>query len=308
MATAAYQARVTNLEMEFLEKRQMGTQADNEEAFSLLTNLRRVLTSNHEYMARSRILIVEYVNSSQAHGYQDQKSSAEQTQMSMEETKSPTEDEAPKKFSTRGSQEARSTDISKLLEKFEGLDNKLRAIIAALNDEIGVVIGSVQIQDAKDARRQAELTVQLTESTKRQTDVSVRQTGWTVVLAALAAFYLPMTLVTGIYGMNIEEISEDKGPNWWWMVVTWAVTMIVTVGSIGRYALEEWRWYGEEIDKQKVTAKQGSNEGTPGKDHKTVKAVGGTADDKGSSSMIRQKHFWRKSPKMSQHDGARSSV
>jgi hypothetical protein len=199
--------------------------------------------------------------------------------------------------------------MSKLPETFSELDNRLRTIIAALNDEIGIVIGSVQIQDAKAMKKQAELTMQLTDSTMRQTEISVRQTRWTVALALLAALYLPMTLVTGIYGMNIKEISGDKGPKWWWVLVTWVVTMAITVASVGRYALVERRWYREEADKHKATAKQDATEGTPGgQDQGKVKLTDKEAEDTGRLSMTRRQILWNKSSKTSQHDNARSNV
>ena len=115
-----------------------------------------------------------------------------------------------------------------------------------------------------------------------------------------------MTLVTGIYGMNIKEISGDKGPNWWWVVVTWAVTMGITVGSVGHYALEEWRWYREATQ---VADNQESTDGIPGaQDHGTVKPSSGEADNMRDVSIIRRRHLWRKISRNAQRDGARPTV
>lgn len=68
------------------------------------------------------------------------------------------------------------------------------------NEEIQVVISSVQIEDARTVKRQTEVTV---------------------VLAVLAAIYLPMTLVTGIFGMNINEIHQGV-PDRIWVVKVWS--------------------------------------------------------------------------------------
>lgn len=114
-----------------------------------------------------------------------------------------------------------------LQEIFEELDERIRIVIAALNDEIRITIGSVQIQDAKKTR-------ELTEAT-------VRHTNWTVVLTILAAFYLPMTLVTGILGMNIKEIN-DGVPNRFWVAGTWAVKFVITLGCIVSYAVVSY-WF-----------------------------------------------------------------
>jgi hypothetical protein len=39
-----------------------------------------------------------------------------------------------------------------------------------------------------------------------------RQSRRATLLTLLAAFYLPLTLVTGIFGMNIEEFDGEKAP------------------------------------------------------------------------------------------------
>jgi membrane protein YqaA with SNARE-associated domain len=83
-----------------------------------------------------------------------------------------------------------------------------------------VVIGSVQVEDARTMKRQTE---------------------WTVVLAVLAAIYLPMTLVTGIFGMNITEINTDATrPDKWWTVKVWGLVFGATLGIILVYVLARW--------------------------------------------------------------------
>ena len=57
-----------------------------------------------------------------------------------------------------------------------------------LNDEIHLVIGAVTVQDSDASKRQAERATLLT---------------------LVAAVYLPLTLVTSIFGMNIREIDGD---------------------------------------------------------------------------------------------------
>lgn len=103
-----------------------------------------------------------------------------------------------------------------LVQQREDLGNPLCAVLAELgktldtikedlNKELKVTIGAVQVREA--------------QLTRKQTRVTARQTTWTVALTVLAAVYLPMTLVTGIFGMNITEInSEATTPNAWWAV------------------------------------------------------------------------------------------
>jgi hypothetical protein len=273
-----------------------------------LADLRRELTNAHEHLARAGRSVAEAVVISQARIHRDQQPSPQDRQKSAEGTTKSLEDEEPKTVRVASSP-SKTADLSKLPETFNELDVRLRALIAALNDEIQIVIGSVQIEDAKAMKRQADLTMQLTESTVCQTERSVRQTRWTVALAILAALYLPMTLVTGIYGMNIKEISGDKGPNWWWVLVTWFVIMCITVGPVGRYALVEWRWYREVADKRKVASQRYLTEDNPDEQsQKTGKPTGREAEEVGCLPITHRKRLWQKSSKESQHDGARSNV
>lgn len=135
-------------------------------------------------------------------------------------------------------------------DTYTRLDDRIRLVIAALNEEIQIAIGSVQVQDAKKMRRLTELTVRLTES-------AINQARWTIVLTFLAAFYLPMTLITGISGMNIKEISEDNeknGPSKWWVVFTWAVAFFCTASCIIGYAIVSW-WRSFEKEWLRATKK-----------------------------------------------------
>lgn len=311
LSTAAYQALVPNLEVELLERRQMAAQSDNEQAFLMLTNFRRNLTNNHQSMAKTSDSVVHSVPWSAMYSNQGEKPSAELMEMLAEDTRvgSTSNDAAPGLSWAAGLRKLKPADLSKLSNTFSDLDVKLRSIIAALNDDIQIVIGSVQIQDAKAMKLQADLTMELTKTTMHQTKVSIRQTRWTVVLAVVAALYLPMTLVTGIYGMNIKEISGDKGPNWWWVVVTWAVTMAITVGSVGRYALVEWRWYQEVMQETEAAAKRDPPEDiSRDKDHGRVDSTSGEAEDTGCLSTTRRRHLWWKLPQTSQHNVTRSTV
>lgn len=71
---------------------------------------------------------------------------------------------------------------------------------------------------------------------REQVRVTARQTTWTVALTILAAVYLPMTLVTGIFGMNITKISsEATAPNAWWAFGAWMVIASLTVAGILSY-------------------------------------------------------------------------
>lgn len=76
-----------------------------------------------------------------------------------------------------------------------------------LKDEIHLIIGAVTVQDAAATKEQAERATQLT---------------------VLAAVYLPLTLVTGIFGMNVWEINAGT-PKFWSCIIALAVTAGLTL-------------------------------------------------------------------------------
>lgn len=78
---------------------------------------------------------------------------------------------------------------------------------ASLNDSFQMLIGAMTVLDSAANKKQAERATMLT---------------------LMAAIYLPLTLATGIFGMNIQEI-EQGGPSWWWVVVVMVVLMTPSI-------------------------------------------------------------------------------
>lgn len=81
-----------------------------------------------------------------------------------------------------------SGDSSPWSHALEDAKIALQALQRALNDEIHLVIGAVTVQDSDTSKRQGERATLLT---------------------LVAAVYLPLTLVTSIFGMNIREIDGN---------------------------------------------------------------------------------------------------
>ena len=134
-----------------------------------------------------------------------------------------------------------SADFTKWhLQSLQGLQERLDAIKEDLNEEIQLAIGSVQVHDAQTVKK---------------------QTTWTVVLTVLAAIYLPMTLVTGIFGMNITEISTDAtAPDAWWAFGAWVVVFSITLGGILVYVgVRKWKVRTKRNRKADLEANHRSN-------------------------------------------------
>jgi heme/copper-type cytochrome/quinol oxidase subunit 2 len=111
---------------------------------------------------------------------------------------------------------------------------------------------------------------------KEQATVTARQTAWTVALTVLAAVYLPMTLVTGIFGMNITEVSSEKtAPNAWWAVGAWMVVVALTVTGMSLYMM--FRKLRSRKKKSDLEANDSSGNGFKKAVRKAGEGLGGRA-------------------------------
>lgn len=72
---------------------------------------------------------------------------------------------------------------------------------------------------------------------KEDSAVMRKQARRATLLTILAAIYLPLTLVTGVFGMNISEIN-DGAPRFWACIIGVLVIGGATVVGVFGY----WRW------------------------------------------------------------------
>jgi hypothetical protein len=114
---------------------------------------------------------------------------------------------------------ASSKILTWIAEDLKKLDNEL-------NDEIHLIIGAVTVQDS---------------------DANKTQTERATLLTLLAAVYLPLTLVTGIFGMNIRDIN-DGNPSWRACGEVLAVVAVCTVVFVVAY--QSWRRWREQQQKK----------------------------------------------------------
>ena len=94
--------------------------------------------------------------------------------------------------------------------------DSLNKLDKELNDEIHLIIGVVTVQDSAANRTQTESATLLT---------------------LLAAVYLPLTLVTGIFGMNIKDIN-DGSPSWRACGIVFVVVAACTIVFVWAH----WQW------------------------------------------------------------------
>ena len=207
LSETSWRRLVTHFESRLHELQREATTIAGDQAFEHLTNLRRQLTGAYGMLAEAQELAeLTFKDERLEWDVGGKKVSAEAFWS----------EDRPRPKAV-GVVKARSMDIRDLPKALEELLTKIETITRAVNEEIQMVIGSVQVEDARVMRRQTE---------------------WTVVLAVLAAIYLPMTLVTGIFGMNITEIgAEATAPDRWAVVKAWGVVFGATMGSVIVYAV-----------------------------------------------------------------------
>lgn len=102
---------------------------------------------------------------------------------------------------------AETINTPNLLNKLFKLEDRLEAIAKALKDEVQLFIASIHIQDSKIAKGKAARTA---------------------LLAILALILLPLQLITGIFGMNIKEITENSPSRWWVCLVALGICGLLT--------------------------------------------------------------------------------
>ncbi|USW55939.1 Putative Mg2+ transporter protein, CorA-like/Zinc transport protein ZntB [Septoria linicola] len=103
------------------------------------------------------------------------------------------------------------------------------ALVEEFGDTYDLLLGAIQVNDSEVNKRLAHRTT---------------------ILAILAAIYLPFTLTTGVFGMNIREIAGPGGdtpftpPDRWWAVWLWLASTVVTFLTTTSLHLRAWDWVG----------------------------------------------------------------
>ncbi|KAF2444033.1 hypothetical protein P171DRAFT_485501 [Karstenula rhodostoma CBS 690.94] len=122
-------------------------------------------------------------------------------------------------------------DISLLLRMLSRMEQQAEKASAQLRGTFQTLTTAITIEDSEFNKKQAERSTMLT---------------------LLAAVYLPLTLATGIFGMNIQEINGAT-PRWWVVIVVTAVLFIPSISfMIMLFAGEriKEKFAGESIKKK----------------------------------------------------------
>jgi Mg2+ and Co2+ transporter CorA len=75
---------------------------------------------------------------------------------------------------------------------------------------------------------------------REDSQIMKQQAARTTLLATLAVIYLPLQLITGIFGMNIKETTGDGIPRWWACLAALGAGSALTF--LIYLAVKWWQW------------------------------------------------------------------
>ena len=107
------------------------------------------------------------------------------------------------------------------------LDNSARFELRGAVEQLEGLADELRLLDDRAVMLEGEIAGRLAEATNRNL----------YVLSIITTLFLPMTLVTGIFGMNVAGLpgTQDPGAFWW-------VVLGMTASAAGLLAVLRWRW------------------------------------------------------------------
>ena len=120
----------------------------------------------------------------------------------------------------------KSADRSSLRHPIRNMERILSdadVLQSFLMDTFQLLMSSISVRDSKISAEQAQLS-------NRQAILSGEQAQRSAWLTQLATLYLPLSVLTGIFGMNLREINDSHVPFWWSLVVL--AILVVCTGMI----------------------------------------------------------------------------
>jgi hypothetical protein len=129
--------------------------------------------------------------------------------------------------------DATHIDLAILLDKVAKLEEILETMTKTVNEEIQLFIASISIRDSEVMMADSRIM-------REDSQVMKQQAARTTLLTTLAVVYLPLQLITGIFGMNIKEITRDGGPRWWACLIALGVGGVLTF--LVYLGVKWWQW------------------------------------------------------------------
>jgi len=130
-----------------------------------------------------------------------------------------------------------------ILNKASVLDRAMKLLCKLKEENITTVEFAKSHRSLKTIQSAVKLDLELIESTIgmlqnniaiRNAEESTKASKNTEFLSIMAGIFLPLTLFTGAFGMNIRELGTN-GPAWWWVPsLSLPITVILLTFVLGR--------------------------------------------------------------------------
>ena len=120
-----------------------------------------------------------------------------------------------------------SLETKTATEQIQGIEDRIAQLGTVMNEVNSFLTACINLRDSDIMKTQARRATELT---------------------ALAVIYLPLTLVTGIFGMNLGEINGGY-PKWWTSIIALVILGAATVVPFGAWIFLRRRH--ENLDRAK---------------------------------------------------------
>lgn len=111
--------------------------------------------------------------------------------------------------------------IQNIVTRTRDLYTQLSETLQNIANTATIETGNMTLKHAEDAKRQAD-------EAQKQAEQALKQTRQGLFLTRLAAIYLPLSLASSVFSMQLGEFDSSK-PRWWMFFITSMVLMIVTM-------------------------------------------------------------------------------
>ncbi|KAI1357323.1 hypothetical protein F5Y08DRAFT_324541 [Xylaria arbuscula] len=119
-----------------------------------------------------------------------------------------------------------SEEFKNLKERFQRIEDQISCTEALARDYLQYEVGKASLEESRASIKQARISLEESRRTK--------------LITVLAIFFVPISLSTSVFGMNIHELNEN-GQSLWVFLVTTVLIMAVTLIIWG--TMYQWQKY-----------------------------------------------------------------
>jgi hypothetical protein len=120
-------------------------------------------------------------------------------------------------------------------EEYDWIDERAKALMPLLNEHLQLIMTTMSIEQTNMALADAK--------------VSKKNNERSTVFAGLATLYLPLSLTTGFFGMNLHDMTNTSPQMRWWAFTIVAIVLTTLSMLIVWFFLSRKRRIGNTLEK-----------------------------------------------------------